>query len=173
MSPQDATWIQPFCMTGRWILVNIDWDLIWVGSWRTIETGLGADKTTLLTSHPTLKLESWRRNGKEQAKDFLAHNCSADPSIPPATYLASLLARERAKWGVLARILTVFTSLPGVLGPIQGFFHLIVCKRLFVWSTGSIIFLHMSLFKCSPWFGGHSVVKILAQWFECDDTPTG
>ena len=29
----------------------------------------------------------------------------------------------------------------------------------------------MSLSKCSPWFGGHSVVKILAQWFECDDTP--
>ena len=29
----------------------------------------------------------------------------------------------------------------------------------------------MSLSKCSPWFGGHSVVKILALWFECDDTP--
>ena len=28
----------------------------------------------------------------------------------------------------------------------------------------------MSLSKSSPWFGGHSVVKILASWFEFDDT---
>ena len=31
---------------------------------------------------------------------------------------------------------------------------------------------HMSLSKCSPWFGEHGVVKILAQWFEVDDTQT-
>ena len=31
--------------------------------------------------------------------------------------------------------------------------------------------MNMRLSKCSPWFGGHSVVKILAQYFECDDTP--
>ena len=30
----------------------------------------------------------------------------------------------------------------------------------------------MSLSKYSPWFGGHSIVKILAQWFEVDDTQT-
>ena len=29
----------------------------------------------------------------------------------------------------------------------------------------------MSHSKCLLWSGGYSVVKILAQWFECDDTP--
>ena len=31
-------------------------------------------------------------------------------------------------------------------------------------------FFHMSLSKCSPLFGGQSVVKILASWFEFDNT---
>ena len=39
------------------------------------------------------------------------------------------------------------------------------------WHMGVARYWHKRLSKCSPWFGGHSVVKILAQWFECDDTP--
>ena len=33
-----------------------------------------------------------------------------------------------------------------------------------------VLDVYMSLSKCSPWFGGHSVVKVLSSQFELDDT---
>ena len=122
MSPQDATGLQPFCMTGRCELVNIDSNLIWASSWRTIETGRRADKTKVLTSHPTLKLESWRRTFWRLIALLQIHPSRQQHILP-----GFLLKREqceeflRGSWLFLP-VNDRRQEKPGELGRIQGFF---------------------------------------------------
>ena len=82
------------------------------------------------------------------------------------SFICCLLLSVSVHFGINAAINTLQDI---QFPPDAGFFLSLKC--VLIQCGSSLSTCNRSLSKCSPWFGGHSVVKILAQWFVCDDTP--